>query len=182
MLMLTIVALSVVPVVQGKTSNPCDGLSKKQCNNKKQRTFFSSDGLAKCYLTAGNGSIVRDGSKNVAPGTLCTVGGGQQNRAGVADFYPAYSVIGGGVGNLCVGDTSTISGGKKNLIFFISLSEGSSEYDTISGGSSNGIYDSRSAAITGGGGDELKGEGNSISYGDTSTISGGKQNIVVGSG
>jgi len=185
MLMLAVVAPSVVPVVQGKTNNPCDGLTKKKCNNKKQCTFFSSAFFYnnQCYLTAGNGSIVRDGSKNVAPGTLCTVGGGQQNRAGYLDFYPAYSVIGGGVDNLCVGDKSTISGGNKNIIFSISLSEGiTSEYDTISGGSSNGITDSTSAAITGGGGGDLKGEGNSISYGDMSTISGGKQNIVVGSG
>jgi len=186
MLMKTVVLVVVavvapsVHVVQGQTSDPCLGLPKKECKNEKQCTFFTSTGSKECYLTVGKDSIVRFGSKNVAPGPYCTVGGGQNNVAGYTDPAESYNVIGGGVDNKCWGNKNTISGGKLNFVD----ETVDSKYSTISGGWSNQIIDSTAAVITGGGGDN---DGkdyyyNNISNGDTSTLSGGSRNQISGAG
>jgi len=175
------VAASSVRVVQGQTSELCDGLSKKNCEEKEECTFNSF--YEDCILTAGKGSVVRDGSENVAPGKYCAVGGGKQNEAGDTD--DTHSVIGGGYSNICFqGSKNTISGGKLN-----SIANGDfQEFDTISGGSNNEIANSSNSVITGGGGPGMDkfdkdGDSNLIRGEKKSTISGGRKNrIIRGSG
>jgi len=176
LVVVAVVAPSVVPVVQGKTKS-CIELAEKKCKKVEQCTFLSSS--KECYLTVGKDSVVRQGNKNVAPGPLCTVGGGQNNVAGYTDPAESYNVIGGGVDNTCWGNKNTISGGKSNLV---DESE-DSKYNTISGGWSNHINDSTASVITGGGGvfDEFNDDQNIIE-GDTSTLSGGSRNSIYGSG
>jgi len=169
------VIASSVHVVQGQTSDPCDGLSKNQCKKKKECTYIFNT----CFSTAGKGSVVRQGDNNVAPGKYCAVGGGKRNQAG--DINDTYNVVGGGDFNYLVqGSKNTISGGKFNAI------KGGGdvqEFDTISGGWQNSIFKSSYSVITGGGGEgDGFGKSNSISGVDTSTISGGSQNLIQGSG
>jgi len=156
--------------------DPCLGFTEKKCGKKEECTFFSR--LNACIVTTGKGSIVRDGSENVAPSPLCTVGGGQQNLAGSRNPINTHMVIGGGLLNFCVDKKSTISGGHRNDV------SGGTQYNTISGGWNNGITfgstGSTSAVITGGGGDFFEGDGNQIIGSDTSTVSGGKHNRVEG--
>jgi len=177
LVVVAVVAPSVVPMVQGKTQ-PCIELAEKKCKKVEQCTYFSS--TKECFLTAGKNSIVRQGDKNVAPGPLCTVGGGKNNLVGYVDPAQSYNVIGGGIDNICFGNKNTISGGKSNDV---DASE-DSKYNTISGGWTNSIIDSTAAVITGGGGDldDFFGNFNVISDGDTSTLSGGSQNRVYGPG
>jgi len=165
------VVASSVHVVQGQTSDPCDGISKKECKKKEECTYNSFN--YKCFLTAGKGSVVRDGSQNVAPGKYCGVGGGQRNEAG--DISDTHNVIGGGDSNYCaLGSKNTISGGKLNAIASVDVQE----FDTISGGLKNFIFDSSYSVITGGGGEGDGFTDNKIGRADTSTISGGSQNLI----
>merc|ERR1719148_513720 len=99
------VAASVVRVVQGQTSELCDGLSKKNCKKNEECTYAPS--TKECLLTAGKGSVVRQGDTNVAPGKYCAVGGGKQNEAGDTD--DTHIVIGGGDSNSVQGSKNTIS-------------------------------------------------------------------------
>jgi len=129
-----------------------------------------------CHTTSGVlgqgiGSVVREGKDNVAPGEYCTIGGGEENDAGNAD----YNVIGGGLDNGTQGDKGTISGGKNN---FIEDEQEANRGITISGGSFNIIDDSTFSVITGGG---RFGDGNSIDFGSENIISGGIGNSVDGS-
>jgi len=185
LVVVAVVVPSVLPVVQAETKT-CDGLAKKECKKEKHCTFFPYYPSSKeCVLTVGKDSVVRQGDKNVAPGLLCTVGGGKNNLAGfnidiVADPAESYNVVGGGVDNLCLGTKNTISGGKSNEMFY-SL-EGGRTYNTISGGSNNVMSDSTAAVITGGGGDGLERKGNAIGGSNTSTISGGSRNDIFGAG
>jgi len=171
------VVSSSVRVVQGQTTDPCGDLNKKKCGKKDECTWNSVGEL--CLLTAGTGSVVRDGSENTAPGKYSAVGGGQQNNAGsIAD---AYNVIGGGDSNGCLdGSKNTISGGNRNTIAGADVQD----FDTISGGWINIIADGSYSVITGGGGDfdGVERDSNYISGCDTSTVSGGKKNRIRGSG
>jgi len=171
---------SSVRVVQGQTTDPCEDFSSKnKCGKKDECTWLSA--FEFCILTAGTGSVVREGSENTAPGKYSVVGGGQWNEAGDTD--DAYSVIGGGLSNACYGGSkNTISGGNTNGIVLVADAE-VQEFGTISGGWTNIIVDGSYSVITGGGGDfggAVDGDGNIIQGSDTSTISGGKKNRIRG--
>jgi len=177
------VAASSARVVQGQTIDPCSDFNNKKCGKKDECTWNSVGGF--CLLTAGTGSVVRDGSENAAPGNYCAVGGGQRNEAGNRD--DAHSVIGGGFMNVCLlGSKNTISGGNFNHI----ASGVSQDFDTISGGWDNIIHGGSYSVITGGGGGSFtvtddggdNDEYNIIEGCDTSTVSGGKKNRIRGSG
>jgi len=169
------VVASSVCVVQGQKSYLCGDLNKNKCGKKDECTWHSD--LEFCALTAGTGSVVRDGSENIASGEYSAVGGGQRNDAGL--IGDAYNVIGGGDSNTCVGNKNIISGGNNN---FIGGNGAPHDFDTISGGWNNEIVDSSSSVITGGGGEFDSDEENSIEGCDTSTVSGGKKNRIRGLG
>jgi len=169
------VVASSVCVVQGQNSDPCEDFNKKKCGKKDECTWNSD--LEFCALTAGTDSIVRDGSENTASGEYSAVGGGRWNDAGF--IGDAYNVIGGGDSNTCVGNKNIISGGNNN---FIGGNGAPHDFDTISGGWNNEIFDSSSSVITGGGGEFDSDEENSIKGGETSTVSGGKKNRIRGLG
>jgi len=123
----------------------------------------------------GEGSVVRQGEDNIAPGKFSTVGGGEQNNAGDG----SYNAIGGGIANGINGDKCTIAGGSDNQI-----TERTIIGSTISGGSSNEIRDSTSSfsVITGGGGGLLFEDDNIGVPTEESTLSGGNENRVRGKG
>mmetsp|Transcript_5128 Transcript_5128/g.5712 ORF Transcript_5128/g.5712 Transcript_5128/m.5712 type:complete len:323 (+) Transcript_5128:47-1015(+) len=173
------VSPSVLRVVQGQTTDPCGEFNKKKCGKKDKCTWNSA--IEFCLLTAGTGSVVREGSENTASGKYSVVGGGQWNNAGSID--DAYNVIGGGDSNVCYGgSTNTVSGGNTNGIVPIDDADADvPDFNTISGGWTNIITDKSYSVITGGGGDsdgEVDGDSNIIQGCDTSTISGGKKNRI----
>jgi len=175
------VVASSVCVVQGQKSYLCGDLNKNKCGKKDECTWHSD--LEFCALTAGTGSVVRDGSENIASGEYSAVGGGQRNDAGL--IGDAYNVIGGGDSNVCYGgSTNTVSGGNTNgIVPFDDADADVPDFNTISGGWTNIITDKSYSVITGGGGDsdgEVDGDGNIIQGTYTSTISGGKKNRIRG--
>jgi len=171
------VAASSARVVQGQTTDPCSDFNNKKCGKKDECTWNSEYEF--CLLTAGTGSVVRDGSENAAPGKYSAIGGGQRNDAGYA--YDAYNIIGGGSTNACYGGSkNTISGGNFNKVS--NDPESVEEFSTISGGRYNAITDSSYSVITGGGAEQTAtgelGRQNIIYGCDRSTISGGKRNHI----
>lgn len=61
---------TVLPVAQAEL-NRCSDLPEDQCNALPGCTFIKIDQFNKlCFLTTGEGSVVRQGEDNVAPGEL----------------------------------------------------------------------------------------------------------------
>jgi len=149
------------------TKDPCEGKDEVACNNKKKCTFIIAgvQGNRFCVLTAGEDSVVRQGSDNAAPSKLGVVSGGADNLAGTDGDY---NVVSGGRLNYPNAEFGAVSGGGRNSI------EGS-DYGTISGGDTNSILESEGYnAISGGTDNTVQGE--------HSSISGGKNNFASGKG
>jgi len=171
----------VVPVMIQAQPDPCTGFSTEQCDQEEECTLFGLPFV--CVSKIGKGSVARQGDNNRAYGWYSSVGGGQQNAAGDSSRDNSHSVVGGGQGNVCFGNTNTIAGGTNN---FVLSGSDVAKFNTMSGGQANFIRASRFSTITGGGGGSFplnsSAERNIIVEADTGTISGGTQNRLNGSG
>jgi len=154
------------------TKDPCEGKNEVKCDKKKECTNIVAGvkGNRFCVLTAGEMSVVRQGSDNAAPSKLGVVGGGADNLAGAdGDF----NVVSGGRLNYPNAEFGAVSGGGRNTI------EGS-DYGTISGGDTNSILGSKGYnAISGGTDNKVEGGHCSISGGRNNDVS-GTRGVITG--
>ncbi|MFA5088547.1 MAG: hypothetical protein WC552_05885 [Candidatus Omnitrophota bacterium] len=101
-------------------------------------------------------------------GSYSTIGGGKENWAGGNSFVSlitgAYCTVGGGWGNLALGDYSTVGGGTNNK------AEG--QWSTIAGGGASNSASGRASTITGGAANVAAGEFSSINGGNKNTANG----------
>lgn len=150
------------------TKDNCEGKNEEDCNSKSKCTFIIAGVKDNrfCVLTAGEDSVVRQGSDNAAPSRLGVVSGGADNLAGADGDY---NVVSGGRYNYPNGEKGTVSGGARNTIE-------KSDYGTISGGDRNSILQAPAGynAISGGKFNTAEGE--------YITISGGENNVASGKG
>jgi hypothetical protein len=134
--------------------------------------------------STGLGSTVSGGINNIAPGDFSTVSGGSHNIISSIDAGETYSsVISGGGDNLVESYFATVSGGGYNRI-----TDKTSAFSTISGGTGNFIDSAVGSVISGGEEHSIRSSYSSISGGKSneigpansthSTISGGSNNTI----